>query len=161
MSKVKLVLLISIMVGCGFDLLMMLVRIMSGMKDPGLSRGLIWFSLPGIPFFDPFAHDIVRVDQWVCIPRLPLDILITLLNDVGTIVKVDHFTMLRLHGKYSRVCLNIDITKPLRGCINLIKYGVDREVPLYYEGLHEICTFCGDVPHKLGHCPIMPVPRSR
>lgn len=85
--------------------------------------------------------------------------MISSLHDVGVIIKVDWFTMLRLHVKCARVCLNIDISKPLRGFVNLSPFDLSREVPLIYEGLHEICAFWGDENHKLELFPNVPKPR--
>lgn len=55
---------------------------------------------------------------------------------------MDYFTLERQIGKFARLCINIDVTKPLRGNLNLAQL-------IIYEGLHEICAYCGDEEHKL------------
>jgi len=52
------------------------------------------------------------------------------------------------------VCLNIDITKPLRGSlfIPIPKQPKPLEVPISYEGLHEVCALCGSHAHALESC---------
>lgn len=76
-----------------------------------------------------------------------------ILKDIGRVIKPDQITLLRQRGMFTRVCLNINISKPLHGSFSLKKFGIDKGVPLTYEGLHEICAYCGDDAHKLEHCP--------
>jgi len=115
------------------------------------------------PFFDPFSSTIQRIDQWVKITRLPLELweeetFKKLLADVGQFIKMDDITLNRSKGKFARVCLNIDITKPLRGSLflpvpNQLK---PFEVPISYEGLHEVCALCGSDAHGIETCPDTP-----
>ena len=115
------------------------------------------------PFFDPYSATIQRIDQWVKITRLPLELweeetLKQLLQDVGLFIKVDEITLNRSKGKFARVCLNIDITKPLRGSLFLpIPIQLrPLEVPISYEGLHEVCAWCGSNAHDLDAYPETP-----
>jgi len=115
------------------------------------------------PFFDPYSATIHRIDQWVKITRLPLELweedsLKTLLQDVGQFIKVDDITLNRSKGKFARVCLNIDITKPLRGSLFLPIPNQPHplEVPISYEVLHEVCALCGSNAHDLEVCPETP-----
>ena len=60
------------------------------------------------PFFDPYSATIQRIDQWVKITRLPLELweeesLKHLLKDVGHYLKVDDITLNRSKGKFARV----------------------------------------------------------
>ena len=115
------------------------------------------------PYFDPYSATIHRIDQWVKITRLPLELweeesLKHLLKDVGVFIKVDDITLNRSKGKFARVCLNIDITKPLRGSlfIPVPNQSQPLEVPISYEGLHEVCAWCGSNAHALEACPETP-----
>ena len=115
------------------------------------------------PFFDPYSATIQRIDQWVKITRLPLELweeeyLKHLLQDVGHFLKIDDITLNRSKGKFARVCLNIDISKPLRGSLFLPIPNQSRplEVPISYEGLHEVCAWCGSNAHELDACPETP-----
>ena len=78
-----------------------------------------------------------------------------LLKDVGQFLKVDDITLNHSKGKYARVCLNIDISKPLRGSlfIPIPNQPYPLEVSISYEGLHEVCAMCGSVAHVLEACP--------
>ncbi|XP_019184589.1 PREDICTED: uncharacterized protein LOC109179535 isoform X2 [Ipomoea nil] len=67
---------------------------------------------------------------------------------VGRPVKVDYTTSLISKGKFARVCIEVDISKPL-----LAKYTLSDTVwPIVYEGLHLICFGCGLYGHRLEHC---------
>lgn len=112
-------------------------------------------------FFDSYTTTITRIDQWVRVPRLPWefwdqDSLHELLKPVGTIVRIDQNTLLRLKGKFVPVCLNIDITQPLLGSLTIARDGLSMRAPLIYEGLHEICPLCGGGSHQLASCPKLP-----
>jgi len=91
--------------------------------------------LPWTPFFDPYNTFITRVDQRIRIPRLPwelweLDYLAEVLKHVGHVIKLDNNTLLRLKGKFARICINLDITKPLPGSLTLSRMGSCLRVPI-------------------------------
>lgn len=60
--------------------------------------------------------------------------------------------MLWNRGKFFRVCLNIDIIKFFFGSVKLDYFGKKVEVFFCYEGLYEICIFCGDGVYDLDNC---------
>lgn len=64
---------------------------------------------------------------------------------MGKIVRVDQNTLLRLKGKFARVCVNLDITKPLPGSITITAGELSMREPIIYEGLHEVCPLCGGI----------------
>jgi len=120
--------------------------------------GLNFVLIPWVPFFDPFTTQITRVDQWLRISHLPWEFwdatyLTDLLKGIGPVVRIDQNTLLRLKGKFARVCVNIDITKPLPGSITVSRLTGCLRVPLIYEGLHEVCPLCGGESHILQSCP--------
>jgi len=114
-----------------------------------------------IPFFDPFSASISHIDQWVRIPRLPwefwdLNTLTELLLPVGQVIRVDQNTLLRLKGKFARVCVHVDITEPLPGSLVVAFEGRSMTIPLIYEGLHEVCALCGHEDHQIESCALLP-----
>ena len=124
--------------------------------------GLNFVLIPWVPFFDPFTTQITRVDQWLRIPRLPWEFweanyLTDLLKGIGPVVRIDQNTILRLKGKFARVCVNIDITKPLPGSVTVSRLAGCLRVPLIYEGLHEVCPLCGGESYILQSCPKLPL----
>jgi len=119
-----------------------------------------------VPFFDPFSVCIGRIDQWLRVPRLPwefwdLDTVTNLLKPVGNVIKVDQNTLLRLKGKFTRVCVNLDITEPLPGSLIVSFEGSSMKIPLIYEGLHEVCALCGSDEHQIEACLLIPTQAKR
>lgn len=116
---------------------------------------------PWIPIFDPYATSITHVDQWVTITRLPQEFwgetkLTSLMSRVGVFLKADEFTLKREKGKFARVCLNVDVTKPLRGTLTINSSATILHLPISYEGLHEVCAICGSTVHAVEACPDSP-----
>ena len=104
---------------------------------------------PWTPFFDPYNTFITRVDQWIRIPRLPWELwelhyLTKVLKHAGQVIKLDNNTLLRLKGKFARIYVNVDITKPLPGSLIVSRMGSCLRVPIIYEGLHEVCPSVGE-----------------
>ncbi|CAN1160362.1 hypothetical protein LINPERPRIM_LOCUS37527 [Linum perenne] len=59
-------------------------------------------------------------------------------------------------ARYARVCVKIDVSKPLLG-----KYMIeDRMVYVVYESLENICATCGFYGHKSDNCNPVPPPDS-
>lgn len=110
-----------------------------------------------LPCFDPYSTCIDMVDQWVRVARLPWEFweyvtLVNLLKPVGEVIKVDQTTLLRLNGKFDRVCDNIDVIEPLPGSLVISFKGKSMKVPLIYEGLYEVCALCGSESHQIEAC---------
>ncbi|CAN0904379.1 hypothetical protein LINGRAHAP2_LOCUS23067 [Linum grandiflorum] len=57
---------------------------------------------------------------------------------IGHPIRVDRATQEGARGKYARVCVEVDLTKPL-----LSKYTIEGKTYLIsYEGLNDLCTTC-------------------
>lgn len=115
-----------------------------------------------LPFFDPYSTCIDRIDQWVRVPRLlwefwEHDTLVGLLKPVDNVIKMDQTTLLRLKGKFARVCVNIDVTEPLPRSLVISYKGKSMKVTLIYEDLHEVCALCGSDSHQIDSCPDLPL----
>ncbi|KAF7827642.1 reverse transcriptase [Senna tora] len=108
-----------------------------------------WTSL-----FDP-EEVIQKVAAWVHLPDLPIELydtkfLYTLGNLIGKVLRVDANTTHQIRGKFARLCVELDLSKPL-----LSQYYVHGRVRnIEYEGLHLICFECGVYSHDLEHCPV-------
>ena len=60
-------------------------------------------------------------------------------NALGKALKVDYQTLSATKGKYARLCVEVDLKKPLVPFV-----WVDRELQVVeYEGLEAICFECG------------------
>ncbi|XP_061366452.1 uncharacterized protein LOC133309676 [Gastrolobium bilobum] len=72
-------------------------------------------------------------------------------NTVGKVLKVDKTTSTGDRGKFARICVELDLSKPLRG-----EYILEEEVfKVEYEGLYLICLQCGKYDHNTEKCPEM------
>ncbi|XP_019183349.1 PREDICTED: uncharacterized protein LOC109178208 [Ipomoea nil] len=109
---------------------------------------------PWVPDFDPFSDVTEKVLVWVRIPCLPAEyynliFLRKLGNKVGRTIRVDQATSLVSRGMFARICVEVDISKPL---ISKFKYK-DRVRSVAYEGIHLICFSCGIYGHSPDACP--------
>ncbi|XVF17065.1 hypothetical protein REPUB_Repub10bG0085200 [Reevesia pubescens] len=92
----------------------------------------------------------------VCIrlPKLPIeyfyeDILMDIGRKVGKPLKLDANTSLAIRGKFARICVEVDLSKPL---ISRIRVGNFIQV-IEYEFMHTVCFECGVYGHRMGKCP--------
>lgn len=121
------------------------------------------------PEFDPVKDDITTTPVWVRLSNLPVNfyhkaILFGIAKGVGKPVKVDATTSNLERARFARVCVEVNLKKPLKGSImvNGARYYVA------YEGLSNICSGCGLYGHMIHTCPSstqakesMSVPRAQ
>lgn len=106
------------------------------------------------PNFDPFAEHTEKILAWVRFPCLPIEyydktFLMKIGEKIGKPVKVDQATSLVSRGKFARICVEVDITKPL-----LAKFKIrQRVIKIEYEGIHLVCFKCGVYGHRKDACP--------
>ncbi|KAK0603978.1 hypothetical protein LWI29_010831 [Acer saccharum] len=86
---------------------------------------------------------------WVRLSKLPMewmvsDLLWSIGGMLGRMCKVDPITENQARGRFARICVEIDITKPLLGSLSI----EDRSIRVEYESLGLICFKCG----RFGHC---------
>ncbi|CAI0459474.1 unnamed protein product [Linum tenue] len=106
--------------------------------------------------FDPEEGDDVLTNLlvWVRLPKLPMDyydseILKDIGNSIGRYIKMDAATRDASRGHYARICVEVDLSKPL-----IVKYRLERRIRrLQYEGLHNVCFECGRFGHAAEACP--------
>lgn len=106
------------------------------------------------PNFSPSEHVLTRTLVWVRFTALPLEMfeektLMWMGNSVGKAIKVDICTNDVVCGKYAKVCVEVDLDKPLKP--NVMVYG--RRYAVEYEGLMKICFRCGQFGHRAEACP--------
>ncbi|KAK4279990.1 hypothetical protein QN277_011676 [Acacia crassicarpa] len=106
------------------------------------------------PSFKTHEHVINQVIGWVRLPKLPAryyhkSIIRSIGSVFGEVIKVDYNTDSGDRGKFARLAVNIDLTKPL-----ISKIQVDGEIIFVeYEGLPMICFNCGRYGHLQATCP--------
>ncbi|CAN0826628.1 hypothetical protein LINGRAHAP2_LOCUS743 [Linum grandiflorum] len=94
--------------------------------------------------FNPWTSEVSTTIVWVQLSDLPIEFYNTLAvkriaRRIGHPICVDRATDEGARGKYARVCVEVDLTKPL-----LSKYLLEgKKYLIAYEGLHGLCTICG------------------
>lgn len=105
------------------------------------------------PNFDPHTDKTERVLVWVHFPDLPVEyfdynFLMRIGELIGEPKNIDEATSLVSRGRFARMCIEVDITKPL-----LSKYKLRRRVRrIEYEGIHLVCFNCGTYGHREEQC---------
>ncbi|CAN1812761.1 hypothetical protein LINPERHAP1_LOCUS26628 [Linum perenne] len=90
---------------------------------------------------------------WVRLPKLPIHFFnqtaVTRIgNQIGRTVRLDLATAEGARARYARVCVEVDLSKPLLG-----KYMIgDRVFYVEYESLENLCYTCGMYGHKMDAC---------
>ncbi|KAK4409311.1 hypothetical protein Sango_0004100 [Sesamum angolense] len=124
----------------------------AGVFDPCFveDRGhLIHFLALPFTSIRPSLEAISSTLVWIRFPEMPVEffqeeLLMRIGNRIGRAVKVDETTMAASRGRYARVCVEVDLTKPLVSMITLLGFAQAVE----YEGLHQICFDCGKYGQK-------------
>lgn len=93
-------------------------------------------------FISPTAK-IEKTQVWICFLGLnPIyydnSILLALAFAIGTPIKVDINTKYVKRGRFTRVCIEVDLTKPVMGRVWMKVYWYQVQ----YVGLHQICGIC-------------------
>ncbi|CAN1127957.1 hypothetical protein LINPERHAP2_LOCUS4338, partial [Linum perenne] len=113
-------------------------------------------------WYPSFNEDepIKSILTWVRLPKLSIQYFNSLAvqrigNYIGKTVRLDLATSEGSRCRYARVCVEVDLTKPLIG-----KYMIeDKVMKIEYESLENVCFDCGCYGHKAGTCP--PPPKEK
>ncbi|KAL5834734.1 hypothetical protein ACOSQ4_014231 [Xanthoceras sorbifolium] len=100
------------------------------------------------PNFVPGEEPIRKMMVWVRISKLPIkwidgELLWNIGGMLGITLKVDLVTEAQSRGRFARICIEINISEPLKSSL-LIE---DRAVKIEYENLGLICFSCEKVEH--------------
>lgn len=98
---------------------------------------------------------------WLRIPLLPLEFhdeecMEIIAQKLGKLLKIDKNTSEAKRASYARICVEIDLSKPLTPSIAIGKYDYFIE----YEHVHLICFSCGRVGHRKDACNANPAPEK-
>ncbi|XP_039134837.1 uncharacterized protein At4g02000-like [Dioscorea cayenensis subsp. rotundata] len=88
------------------------------LDGPWSVNGIILQQSPWKPFFEPTFAKLSIAAIWLQLHNLPVEFwdgetLETIANQFGTLLKVDDFTTSFSRSKYARICVEIDLSKPL------------------------------------------------
>nr|POE85896.1 uncharacterized protein CFP56_18243 [Quercus suber] len=106
------------------------------------------------PNFHPATANVSSVAVWIRLNELPIKYynaktLHQIGKSIGNVLKVDTHKATETKGKFTRLCMQIDINKPLVTTILIGKF----EQPVCYEGIQKLCFGCGRVGHQKNLCP--------
>lgn len=110
---------------------------------------------PWQPNFDPNQSSPESLLVWVRIPCLPIEyfdsnFLMRLGARIGRPIKVDNAVSVVSRGLYARVCVDVNLQKPI-----VSKFMLRRRVrKIEYEGIHLVCFGCGMYVHGKEGCPL-------
>lgn len=94
---------------------------------------------------------------WLQLHHLPLDFwdvetLESMIENIGHLLKIDELTLERRRAKYTRVCLEIDLSQPLK-CGFWVGYQDRRAfMAILYKRLPIFCYSCGMIGQTVGAC---------
>lgn len=105
------------------------------------------------PNFKPSLASCDRVEVWVRLPELPFEyyepcVLQEIGVAIGPVLRIGATTATGVRGRFARICVQIDLSKPLARKILL--EGVIQEVQ--YEGINALCFSCACVGHRKEWC---------
>jgi len=107
-----------------------------------------------LPEFDPLRDVIATTPVWIRLTNVPVNfyhpsILMSIAGGLGKPFKVDTMTLNHERARFARVCVEMNLAKPLKGTIMV---NGDRYY-VAYEGLTNICSTCGLYGHLVHTCP--------
>ena len=114
----------------------------------------IWpFLPPWEPYFRASGDNLTSVAVSVRFPELPiefydLEVLKEIGSAIGPMLHIDSYTAIGSRGSYARLCIQINLDKPL---INSIIIGRLLQ-QVKYEGISSLCFCCGRLGHKQENC---------
>lgn len=107
------------------------------------------------PEFNAHKDRIMHLIVWVRVPGLHVEWFdLQCMQRIGALLgmtyRVDLRTTSQTQGKFARLCVTLDLSKPLDAYVKV----EDDWYQLQYEGLHLVCFGCGCYGHEQTNCPI-------
>ncbi|XP_039146855.1 uncharacterized protein LOC120284118 [Dioscorea cayenensis subsp. rotundata] len=122
------------------------------LDGPCSVNGLILQLSPWKPFFEPTFAKLSIAAIWLQLHNLPVEFwegetLETIVGQFGTLLKVDDFKSSLSRSKYARICVEIDLSKPLSRGFWIGDNLHQVFVVVLYEQLSTFCYTCGMISH--------------
>ncbi|XP_061354018.1 uncharacterized protein LOC133298705 [Gastrolobium bilobum] len=113
------------------------------------------------PTFRLNSAGIAKIAAWIRLPDIPIEFYDEAFfrrigNWLGKMIKVDSNTNAHVRGRFARICVELDLSQPLKG--DYVLEGFTKQIE--YEGLGLICFGCGKYGHSTENCSAAPKQRS-
>ena len=123
-------------------------------KGPWFVGGHFLSIRPWEPNFRASSANVSSVALWIRLNELPIEYYNVeafhlIGGAIGNILRIDTFTASETRGRFARLCVQVDVGKPLSTTVMIGKL----EQPISYEGLQKLCFGCGRMGHEKAHCP--------
>ena len=101
------------------------------------------------PNFKPTSAVCNMVAIWIRLPKLHIEfyalcVLKEIGSAIGSVLRIDSNTAAEARGRYARICVQIDLNKPL--VRQILLEGQIQDIQ--YEGINSLCFSCGQVGHR-------------
>nr|XP_023871666.1 uncharacterized protein LOC111984273 [Quercus suber] len=108
----------------------------------------------GFHFLHSRVMSMWKLAVWARLPELPFEyyelvFLKEIGNPIGPVLRIDANMALETRGRYARICIQVDLNKPL--VRRILLEGVVQEIQ--YEGISSLCFSCGHAGHWQEACP--------
>ena len=105
------------------------------------------------PYFKPNATACSKVAVWARLPQLPIKFYeMGVLKDIGNaidpVLRIDVITASGTCGRYVRICVQVDLAKPLVRRVFIRHFGQE----VLYEGISSLCFDCNRLGHRKEAC---------
>ena len=109
---------------------------------------------PWEPNFCLVSANVNLVAVWIRLNELPIEYhnseaLLHIGKSIGHVLRVDSHIATKMRGRYARICVQVDVDKPLVTAVLIGKF----EQVVCYEGLQRLCFSCGRIGHRKESCP--------
>ena len=120
---------------------------------------------PWEPNFHSASANVTSVAIWIRFNELSIEYynseaLLQIGKAIGNVLRVDTHTANEARGRFARLCVQVDVDKPLVTAVLIGKF----EQPVCYEGIQKLCFSCGKMGHRKEGCPFVvrpdPMPRG-
>nr|POF11041.1 uncharacterized protein CFP56_13557 [Quercus suber] len=113
-------------------------------KGPWFIGEHFLFIRPWEPNFHLTTANVSSIAIWIRLNELPIEYyhaeaLHQIGKMIGNVLRVDTHTASEMRGRFARLCVQVDVNKPLATSILIDKF----EQPICYEGIHKLCFVCG------------------
>lgn len=112
---------------------------------------------PWKPYFEPAFAKLNTAVVWVQLHNLPVEFwdgesLESIAASMGRLLKIDDYTSSMSRSKFALICVEIDLSKPLKQGFWVGDDDHRVFVVVLYEKLPTFCYLCGMVGHGSNHC---------